>query len=480
MKCVIYARVSSKEQEKEGFSIPAQLKLLREYAATQGFEVAKEFVDVETAKRTGRTSFNEMLAFLKKDAACGAILVEKTDRLYRNIRDWVTMDELDIQMHFVKEGVVLSKDSRSSDKFMHGIRVLMAKNYCDNLSEEVKKGLGEKASQGKWPHRAPVGYMNDIVNHTIVPDPQKATLIKELFEKYASGDYSLQQLVSVARASGLYSRNAQSINKAGIHRVLTNPIYCGEFEWKGNRYLGTHEPLISRQLFDQVQDKLSDGRGPTQVANEFPFVGLIKCGLCGCAMTAEVKKGKYIYYHCTGYRGKCGNTYVRQETLDGLFAEVIGRLKVHPTLVEDIKTALMESQKDRVRFQQQSKDALQKRQRRLQGLLDKAYEDKLTGMIPPDLWLRKSQEWQAELIGIQQQLNALENATRDYYQTGVEILELANSAYGWYLRQEWSEKAKLLKSLLSNSTFTRGTLYPTYKKPFDILAKGIEFESWRG
>jgi site-specific DNA recombinase len=132
-RAVIYARVSSKEQEKEGFSIPAQLKLLKEYAAANGFRVAQEYIDVETAKQTGRVAFGEMVAYLKAHPSIRVMLVEKTDRLYRNLKDWVTMDELDVEMHFPKEGVVLSRDSRSSEKFMHGIKVLMAKNYIDNL-----------------------------------------------------------------------------------------------------------------------------------------------------------------------------------------------------------------------------------------------------------------------------------------------------------------------------------------------------------
>ena len=133
-QAVIYARVSSKEQEKEGFSIPAQLKLLKEYAGAQGFAVAQEYVDVETAKHTGRAAFGEMVAYLKAHPAVRVMLVEKTDRLYRNLKDWVTVDELDVEIHFPKEGVVLSRESRSSEKFMHGIKVLMAKNYIDNLS----------------------------------------------------------------------------------------------------------------------------------------------------------------------------------------------------------------------------------------------------------------------------------------------------------------------------------------------------------
>jgi site-specific DNA recombinase len=127
-QAVIYARVSSKEQEKEGFSIPAQLKLLKEYAGAQGFAVAQEYVDVETAKKTGRAAFGEMIAYLKAHPAVRVMLVEKTDRLYRNLKDWVIVDELEVEIHFLKEGVVLSRDSRSSEKFMHGIKVLMAKN----------------------------------------------------------------------------------------------------------------------------------------------------------------------------------------------------------------------------------------------------------------------------------------------------------------------------------------------------------------
>jgi site-specific DNA recombinase len=169
-QAVIYARVSSKEQEKEGFSIPAQLKLLKEYAAAQGFVVAQEYVDVETAKQTGRTAFGEMVGYLKEHPTIRVMLVEKTDRLYRNLKDWVTVDELDVEIHFPKEGVVLSRDSRSSEKFVHGIKVLMAKNYIDNLSEEARKGMQEKAEQGIWPTKSPLGYRN-----VVGPDGKKSS-----------------------------------------------------------------------------------------------------------------------------------------------------------------------------------------------------------------------------------------------------------------------------------------------------------------
>ena len=131
-QAVLYARVSSKDQEREGFSIPAQQRLLHDYADRENFTIMEEFIDVETAKKTGRTNYVKMLAWLKRNRrTCRTILVEKTDRLYRNLKDWVTLDDVDLEIHFVKEGTVLADESKSSEKFMHGIRVLMAKNYIE-------------------------------------------------------------------------------------------------------------------------------------------------------------------------------------------------------------------------------------------------------------------------------------------------------------------------------------------------------------
>jgi DNA invertase Pin-like site-specific DNA recombinase len=140
---VLYARVSSKEQE-QGYSIRAQQELLRSYAAERGMVIQQEFLEVETAKTTGRPVFAEMLGYLQGHAACGVLLVEKTDRLYRNFKDYVTIDELGLEVHLVKENDIQTKDSRSGAKFMHGIRVLMAKNYIDNLREEVRRASARK------------------------------------------------------------------------------------------------------------------------------------------------------------------------------------------------------------------------------------------------------------------------------------------------------------------------------------------------
>ena len=218
---VKYGRVSSKEQEKEGFSIPAQWKLLDQYAKAEGFRVVREFVDVETAKKPGRAGFDEMVKFLKRSASVRVLLVEKTDRLYRNLKDYVTMDELDLESHFVKESVVLSKESRSSEKFMHGIKVLMAKNYIDNLSEETRKGMLEKAEQSIYPSFAPLGYRNVMGpdgKRIIEPDPDIAPIITQIFQWYATRECSIMEVTDRARQTGLVSRGAKKpISKSIKH-----------------------------------------------------------------------------------------------------------------------------------------------------------------------------------------------------------------------------------------------------------------------
>ena len=147
---ISYVRVSTKDQEAEGFSVPAQQKLVQEYARRNGFNILREFEEAETAKKTGRKQFGAMMQFLIQNK-CRTIIVEKTDRLYRNFGDCVALDQLGVEIHLAKEGRIIGKNSRSQDKLLHGIQLVIAANFTDNLKEEVRKGMREKAEQGFIP-----------------------------------------------------------------------------------------------------------------------------------------------------------------------------------------------------------------------------------------------------------------------------------------------------------------------------------------
>ena len=482
-KVVIYARVSSREQEREGFSIPAQLKLLREYAETSGFVVAGEYVDVETAKLSGRTYFDEMNSFLRKHTTVQAVLVEKTDRLYRNIRDWVTIDELGVEVHLVKEGIVLSRESRSSEKFMHGIKVLMAKNYIDNLSEEVRKGMLEKAEQGLWPSAAPFGYKNVVEadgKKGIAIDPDQGPIITRLFEWYATGNYSLKEVGKMAREAGLvYRKSRRPVPVSTVHKILRSRLYTGKFEWLGKVYQGSHRPLVSMDLWSAVQDILDGRNCKTRHpktgggVREFAFTGLITCGHCGCALTAEIKKSKYIYYHCTGFRGKCPEKFVREEVLQEKFAALLAGLHFSTRIYELIVRALKESFIVEKHDHDEAVANLRAEIDRLQNRLEAVYIDKLDDDVSDEFYKRVSAQWRDEIDRCQRDLIRHVEASSAYMDEGVALLTLARKAHSLFESANGIEKRRLLNFVLSNCVWKDGELHAEYRQPFDILAETI-------
>jgi len=480
---LVYARVSSKEQADEGFSIPAQLKLLREYAAAQGFEITQEFVDVETAKQAGRQAFGEMVEHLRRHLkTCRIVLVEKTDRLYRNLRDYVTLDELDLEIHFVKENFILSDDSRSTEKFMHGIKVLMAKNYVDNLSEEASKGMRTKAEQGTWPSSAPLGYINVVLGEKrgIALDPERAGIMRRMFATYALGNCSLEEVRLRAIAEGLVTKRGKPPTKSTIERVLKNPFYIGQFQWGGRTYDGDHTPLVSVELFQRVQEALRKGNHPVHEAKRsFAYTGLIKCAHCGCAVTAGVHKGKYVYYHCTGARGDCAAPLIREDRLEDLLGELVQRVQIDDETIDWVVTALKESHRDEKEYHDEQIGQLQAEVRRLQDRMDAAYEDKLDGRISEEFWQRRTGEWRTRRLELQASIERHQRAAELYLDAGVQVLSLAQRAYPLWLQQPQAERRKLLDILLLNCTFDGETLRATYRKPFCWLAEGSLRRVWR-
>ena len=456
---------------------------------------------METAKQTGRAGFGAMVAFFRRTPACRVLLVEKTDRLYRNLKDWVTLDDVDLEFHFVKENVILSRESRSSEKFMHGIKVLMAKNYIDNLSEETRKGMLEKAEQGLWPSCAPLGYRNvggPNGKRTIEPDPAVAPNVTRLFERYATGLCSLKELVFLAQADGLvFRRSKNRVPKASIHKILRNCLYMGDFVWKGKRYHGAHKPIVTPELWDRVQATLDHrfAQRHRKFKHSFAFSGLVTCGHCGCSLVGEIKKGRYIYYHCSGYKGKCPEPYTREEVLEERFADLLKGLVFDEEVINWVRQALQESHADEQYLRDEAVTQLQAQHTLLQRRLDTMYEDKLDGRVDDAFFDRKAAEWRAEQARLRQAIEAHNSADRTYMDEGVRLLELARRAYELFRKQEPGEKRLLLNFLLSNSTWRGGTLSATFRQPFDMLvvttasqgkekATGIAsddlFDKWRG
>lgn len=340
--------------------------------------------------------------------------------------------------------------------------------------------MDKKAGEGYYPTRAPLGYRNVMGpegKRTIEPDPEYAPLVRNLFAWYATGTVSLDQLVEKAHAAGfVYKKSKQPVARAAVHKLLTNRMFTGRFEWKGQVHQGNYEPLVSEELWEKVQAVLR-GRGrkkPRFVTHDFAFSRLITCGHCGCALVGEIKKGKYVYYHCTGFKGKCPEPFVREEVLAGCFADILRGLVFDDEVLDLVREALRQSHRDVRAFHDEAIRRLQAEYTKVQSRLDAAYTDKLDGVIDAEFFARKSAEWRGEQEGLLKKIAQHQQANQHYMEEGVQLVELTRRMPVLFEKQEPREKRRLLDFVLSNSTWANGKLAVEFRKPFDLLAVGNE------
>ena len=475
---VIYSRVSTVEQEREGYSIPAQLKMLREYARSNGLNVLIEYTDSETARSTGRTGFNRMLAFISENTHCKIILVEKTDRLTRNMTDFIRLDieKTGLEVHFVRENKILNRDSSPAEFFIQDIQIAQAAFVSRNISAEAKKGMQAKAEQGIYPSYAPLGYLN-IVDHVgrkvIAPDPVRAPLIARIFEEYAKNACSLNDLVCLSKGIALNNRNGKTPSKSAIHKILRNPVYKGVVRWRNRLYQGIHEPLVTPVIWQKVQWALTGGNNVKthRERHSFAYSGLIKCAVCGCSLSADRKKGKYVYYHCTGYKGKHVEPYTREEVLDKRFAEVLQELSLDDVtiawLLDTITVETMKNMEKHKEIIQALEYSVGKEARKL----DILYDDRLDGRIDINTYDRKSNEIQESVDLHRAKIEALRSQNvSELPQTCEEALELSKNAHILFLDAPDTVKRQLLQTVLSNCTWSQDILKTKFIQPFAVIA----------
>jgi len=494
---VLYFRVSSKRQKEEGYSIPAQKKLLRDYAKANSFKIIREFEDDETAKSAGRAGFGEMVEFLKNNKQTNTVLVEKTDRLYRNFKDFVIIDDLEATVFLVKENEVVGKNAPSHQKFIHGIKVLMAKNYSDNLSEEVKKGQRQKAESGHYPGTPPIGYTlkRKEGKSCVVVDSKNKNLVQKMYDYYATGFHSITTLNKKVKEEGLFIPNnfphhskMKSLTKSTTHRLLRNPFYYGNFVWNKALYKGVHKPLVPKNLWDKVQETLDrfENKKMKSKYNTLPFLfkGLLTCGECGRTITA-VKKIKpsgreYTYYLCTKFDKNCSQKPINEKEIDKQIKNSLGGLQVPEKTISYIKQGLKSSLNLKRETEDKTRENLETRKKKLQNNLSTLYEDRLEKVVTTEFYKKKFKEYSDEIEDLEDKINRHTKADIDYYNFGSKILELATNTSYLYKKGKSDEKRELLNFLLLNSTLKDGKVSLQYKKPFDTIYQRAVRCDWRG
>ncbi len=326
-KYFIYARKSTDVEDKQVQSIDGQLDELRELAKRECLIVVEEFIEKQSAKIPGRPVFNKMLNLIEKGKANG-ILSWHPDRLARNSVDGGKV------IYLVDTGKISALkfntfwfEPTPQGKFMLSISFGQSKYYVDSLSENTRRGLRQKARNGYLPSTAPLGYLNDTRNKTIVVDRRVAPVVVEAFEKYSKGNIQIKEISSFLASKGIKSSNDNKKSSVCIKWFLTNPFYIGLFRYGGEVYEGRHTPIISKKLFDEVQEVLFIRNHPWSKARlekvHKPYLGLLRCGECGMAITGEIKvkhykngtEGIFKYYRCTKKSKvtKCSQSHFNNE-----------------------------------------------------------------------------------------------------------------------------------------------------------------------
>ncbi len=477
IKYFIYCRKSSEDEERQILSIEAQLAELREYAKQNGLFVVREFTESKTAKEPGREIFNQMLSEIEKDKAQG-ILAWNPDRLARNSIDGGKI------IYLVDTGKIQSLkfptfwfEPTPQGKFMLSVAFGQAKYYTDNLRENILRGIRQKIRRGELSAKAPIGYFNEPRLRTIEPDKKTFKKVAKILGAFATGNYTLTKIQSKMFSLGLIAKDGKPLHLSTIQRILTNPFYYGYFKYRNEIHQGSHKPMISKKLFDKIQQAMKDNGKPRKKQKEkgFKFLNFARCGECGYCITAErkIKKNgkKYVYYRCTKKSKiqKCQNRFLREEKLAKQIKEYCQKVSLPDEWREKYLAKVNEWEKEE---SQSSGLFTQNLKKEISAIKTKM--ERLT-----NAYLAEAME----LAEFQQTKNALmaekktkEEKLSDFERKGNHWLGLvknwiieANQAKNLALTENFLEMKNFLKKIGSDCVIASQKLSIDFKKPWNYI-----------
>ncbi|MFA5080410.1 MAG: recombinase family protein [Candidatus Paceibacterota bacterium] len=484
MEYIIYCRKSSESEDRQILSIDSQENELIELSTRESFNIAKVYKESRTAKDPGREIFEEMLSYVEKSKKEVCLLVWNLDRLARNSVDGGKIIYM-MDKGFITEIKTPSKTFKNNpdDKFMMNLVFGFSKKYVDDLSINVKRGNKAKLEKGGWPGVAPLGYLNDKANRSIIVDDERAYYIRRCYNLYATGQYSLNNIVKILREEGFRSRAGKFIYVNRIHRILKDPFYYG-FMFRGNNlYKGNYEPIVSKELFDRVQEVFNRASRPKQEKHFFHLRGLMICNKCGCVLTASQKRN-HDYYYCTNGKKVCDEHkhYWRSESLDAEVWEVLKNLEFDTELVEicyqSAKEKLARNKNDESQMKESLLFALEGVKKK-QGVLI----DNLTSLVTPkSLYVAKMKELNDEEVAINKKLASLGESLAVKEKKLDDIKEFFLKTR--VLRKEFLDgtlehKFRVVNTVLWNISIENGkAIYYKAKEPYQLLLNGSKIDDF--
>jgi DNA invertase Pin-like site-specific DNA recombinase len=484
MKYFAYCRKSSEEESKQIQSLETQETILREYALRTNLQIVEVIKESKSAKVDGnRPLFTELLQRIQRKEAEG-ILVAHVDRLSRNSTECAQITKL-VELGFIKE---IRTPERSYSNYMDlmyiGFEFIFAEHYSRALSVRVKEGIQTKLNKGEYPSFAPIGYINK--QGKIYPEKDRALMIKTAYELYATGQYSLKQLIKLLFEKGFRTRSGQKISKNTLWLILNNPAYIGLIKRNEKIYQGIHRPLITTGLYDQVQAVFKGLNRTKRQTLDFLYRPYLNCAVCGCKMTASRKKGVYEYYYCTNGKSKCDQhrKYLNNDRVQNLLQNLVSEVSLDAEMADlsfEIyakgleTTQELETSSAEIIRRQIDKNAL-----KLNDLLDLLLDKK----ISQEQYDAKFKKINSEQLTLK---NQLKNQKLQNPEQTLELVEdVKNKAIklsAMFKEGDDEVRSDLLKGLLWNLKIKDGVIASVqYRKPFlylQNLSKTDDIEVWR-
>ena len=479
MKYILYARKSTEDDDRQILSVEAQVFELKEFAAKEKLEIVASFQEAKTAKEPGRFKFAEMLSIIEKGRADG-ILSWNPDRLARNSVDGGKI------IHMIDRGLIKALkfptfwfEPTPQGLFMLQIAFGQSKYYVDSLRENVTRGMRQKVRNGVWPSKAPLGYLNNPKTRGIDIDQEKAPKVRKIFELYSTRNYNLRELTEWCKRVNLKSNLGNDISIGKVHEFLQNVFYIGLMKYKSEIHEATHEPLISKKLFDKVQEIMREKGKPQKVKkHDFAFLGLMKCP-CYAAITAEKKtkpSGKeYIYYRCTKKKGPCQEKhFLRQEEL---YEQIKSFLKKVSLSNHDTEKVLAELEKEELQAKEQAKTTVQNLKTELTMIeqkLEKLLDIYLAETITAEEYASRKEKLLKQKVDLRGQIQDFEQKGLSWLEPAREFVLSLNQVTKLLENEKKTEMTTFLKNIGSDCILKNRQLIFSPKKPYDLVAERSE------
>ncbi len=498
IKYVMYLRKSTDSEERQVQSIEDQRKELERIATQFNLEVKGVYQESKSAKKPGRPEFNRMLTEIRKGRANG-ILCWKINRLTRNPIDSGEIQYL-LQGGAIQSIHTVGREYKSADNvLMMSVETGMANQYIIDLSKDVKRGMTSKAEKGWRPGLAPIGYLNDKTaeqgSKIIHVDDERFPIVRKMWDYMITGNYSVTKIIEIANEEwGLRkpTRNGgMKLHDSHGYKIFSNPFYYGEFEWNGKVYQGKHSPMITPDEFDYVQRILGNKNKAYTRHKDLPYRGTIRCGECGCSITAEKKTKKiiseniirtYVYHHCTNKKLdiNCKQKSISFEEINKQILVELEKITLPKSFIEfSLKILERDNELEVVNrntlIKNQQKavlDCQEKIDNLIKLYISPANMNK--DLISDNELKDQKSELIKEKLRIQQELVKLEQRINEWLELTEKTFNFAVYAKENFMAGNYETKTGILRALGSNFILKDNKIAITFKKQYQLVEKAVK------